>query len=77
MNSVITRGIREFVERDWRAVREAKDRYWGDRISVLGAREGFRIAEELRSQAVARDSSWPDAFRLDCFVKPTRRSASL
>ena len=58
---MITRGIREFVERDWQAVRDAKDRYWGDRIRRLGAAEAFRIAEGLRQQALALDPSWPDA----------------
>jgi hypothetical protein len=58
---VITRGIREFVNRDWDGAREAKDRYWGERIAALGADEGFRIAEELRMQALACDPSWPHA----------------
>ena len=47
---VITRGIREFVSRDWGAVREAKDAYWGERVARLGPGEGLRIAEELRRQ---------------------------
>lgn len=58
---VITRGIREFVSRDWRAARESKDAYWGERIARLGPIEGFRIAEELRRQAVLTDATWPDA----------------
>ena len=56
---VITRGIREFVSRDWRAVREAKDAYWGERIARLGPLEGLRIAEELRRQALLQDPAWP------------------
>jgi hypothetical protein len=58
---VITRGIREFVSRDWRAVRDSKDAYWGERIARLGPIEGFRIAEELRRQAVLANTAWPDA----------------
>ena len=58
---MITRGIRELVERDWEAVRDAKDRYWGERIGRLGAGEAFRIAEGLRRQALLLDPSWPDA----------------
>ena len=58
---MITRGIREFVSRDWRAARESKDAYWGERIARLGPIEGFRIAEELRRQAVLTDATWPDA----------------
>ena len=56
---MITRGIREFVSRDWRAAREAKDAYWGERIARLGPLEGLRIAEELRRQALLRDPTWP------------------
>ena len=62
---MITRGIREYVSRDWEAVRENKDAYWGERILRLGPGEGFRIAEELRRQALQQDPTWPDAARLD------------
>lgn len=56
---MITRGIREFVARDWAAVRESKDLYWGERIARLGPAEAFRIAEELRRQALAQHPDWP------------------
>jgi hypothetical protein len=56
---VITRGLREFVERDWVAAREAKDAYWNERIKRLGPVEGLRIADELRRQAVLQDPGWP------------------
>jgi hypothetical protein len=59
MENVITRGIRAFVSRDWGAVREAKDAYWAERIGRLGALEGFRIADELRRQALMLDRAWP------------------
>jgi hypothetical protein len=58
---VITRGIREFVARDWQAARDNKDDYWAERIARLGAPEAFRIADELRRQALLRDPAWPDA----------------
>jgi hypothetical protein len=58
---VITRGIREFVGRDWAAVRENKDAYWGARIARLGPLEGLRIGDELRRQALLCDPDWPDA----------------
>jgi len=57
---VITEGSREFAGRDWDAVRANKDEYWGERIARLGALEAFRIAEELRAQALATIPSWPD-----------------
>jgi len=56
---VITRGIREYVSRDWDRVRRAKDEYWGERIQRLGPMEAFRIAEELRRQALALNPGWP------------------
>jgi hypothetical protein len=56
---MITRGIREFVSRDWDAARKAKDDYWGERIARLGLLEAFRIAEELRSQALVQNPGWP------------------
>jgi hypothetical protein len=58
---VITRGIREFVGRDWTAVRESKDAYWAARIERLGPIEGLRIADELRRQMLLHNPAWPDA----------------
>lgn len=59
MKIMLTRGIREFVSRDWRAAREAKDAYWRERVDRLGPVEGLRIAEELRRQAILQDPAWP------------------
>lgn len=56
---MITRGLEEFVARDWEAVRRAKDQYWAERIARLGPAEGFRIAGELRRQVRLQDPSWP------------------
>jgi hypothetical protein len=58
---VVTRGIREFVGRDWAAVRESKDAYWAARIERLGAIEGLRIADELRRQMLLQNPGWPDS----------------
>jgi hypothetical protein len=58
---VITRGIREFVARDWTAVRESKNAYWAARIARLGPVEGLRIADELRRQMLLQHPEWPDA----------------
>ena len=49
------------MSRDWAAVRQSKDAYWGERIATLGPAEGCRIAEELRRQAIALNPDWPDA----------------
>lgn len=70
---MITRDIQAYVSRDWEAVRENKDAYWGERILRLGPREGFRVAEALRRQALEMDPTWPDAARrhedLECHVR--------
>jgi len=58
---VITRAIRDFANRDWRAARESKDTYWGERIARLGPLEGLRIADQLRRQALSQDAAWPCA----------------
>jgi hypothetical protein len=56
---VITRDIREYLSRDWEAARRSKDEYWGERIAQLGPLESFRIAEELRRQALFQHPGWP------------------
>lgn len=58
---VITRGIREFIRRDWRAVRASKDDYWRDRIARLGPAEGLRAGDELRRQVLLQNPGWPSA----------------
>ncbi len=57
---MITRGIRQFVARDWEAARASKEIYWGERIVRLGALEGLRVTDELRRQMLLRDPGWPD-----------------
>ena len=75
--NVITRGIREFAARDWRAVREAKDAYWAERIARLGPFEGLRIGAELRRQAQAQDPSWPGPADRDLDLSAHIRMAEL
>jgi hypothetical protein len=57
---MITRGIREFVSRDWDAVRRSKDAYWANRIARLGPLEALRIADELRRYVLLHNPGWPD-----------------
>jgi hypothetical protein len=56
---MVTRGIRDFMARDWSAPRRLKDAYWAERIDRLGAGEGLRIASELWHQMRLQDPSWP------------------
>jgi hypothetical protein len=58
---MITRRIREYVSRDWQAVRDSKDAYWAQRIARLGPIEGLRIADELRRQVLGQKPGWPSA----------------
>ncbi|MGE0394208.1 MAG: hypothetical protein AB7I25_00980 [Vicinamibacterales bacterium] len=75
---VTASGIRDFVNRDWAALRASKDAYWADRIRRLGPSEALRIADELRRQMLQRDSSWPDAdARRDDIASHARLSALL
>ena len=72
-SDVVSRGIREFVDRDWAAARENKDAYWAARIARLGPAEAFRVADDLRRQARLQDPTWPDetsrAEDLDAHVR--------
>lgn len=74
---VINRGIRDFVSRDWRAAREAKDAYWHERIAALGPGEALRIADELRRQAVLQNPGWPDAADREQDLRTHVRVAAL
>jgi hypothetical protein len=58
---MITRGIREFVSRDWDLARRNKEAHWLDRIARFGPVEALRIADELRRQARLLDPDWPSA----------------
>jgi len=58
---VITRDLRNYVARDWAAVRASKDAFWARRIARLGPVEGLRIADELRRQVLLQKPGWPDA----------------
>ena len=58
---MITRGISDFLARDWEAARDAKDDYWAERIARLGPIEGLRIADELRRQVLRQQPGWPTA----------------
>lgn len=56
---MIAKGIRDYVSRDWRNARDAKDAFWAERIARVGPIEGFRIADELRRQLVGQHPGWP------------------
>ena len=57
---MVTRGIRDYVDRDWAALRASKDAYWAERLERLGPVEAFRVADELRRQMCEQHPGWPD-----------------
>jgi hypothetical protein len=56
---VITRGIREYLDRDWALVRQSKDEYWRQRVAQLGPVEALRAADALRTQVLLEIPGWP------------------
>jgi hypothetical protein len=74
---VITRGIRDFVTRDWDAVREQKDAYWDARIRRMGPLEALRISDELRRYVRWRNPEWPDAAARQADLQAHVRVAAL
>lgn len=74
---MVTHGIREFVTRDWQAVRDQKDTYWGARVLRMGPLEALRIANELRRFVQLQNPSWPDAAARSADLQAHVRLATL
>lgn len=49
-------GLREYMARDWAAVRESKERYWSEELM---AADRIRLAESLRLSILATSPGWP------------------
>lgn len=74
---MVTRGIKEYMARNWSAARDQKDAYWGERIARLGPAEGIRVAGELRRQMLALNPDWPSAEDREADLQHHIRLASL
>ena len=74
---MITRGLRDYMARDWQGSRSRKDAYGGERIARLGPVEGLRIADELRRQMLLVDPGWPDAAQRQDDLRAHLRVAEL
>lgn len=74
---MVTRGIREYVTRDWQAARAMKDAYWGERIARLGPVEALRVADELRRQVLHLNPGWPGATRREDDLRSHARLSNL
>jgi hypothetical protein len=49
-------GLREYMARDWAAVRESKERYWSEELS---AADRIRLADSLRLAVLVSTPDWP------------------
>jgi hypothetical protein len=74
---MVTRGIRDYVGRDWAAVRASKDAYWAERLDRLGPVEALRVADELRRQMRALHPGWPDESSRESDLAVHARVAAL
>lgn len=54
-------GLREYLARDWEAVRESKENALAERLDRLGPAESLRMADELRRFARSIGSDPADA----------------
>jgi hypothetical protein len=50
-----------YATRDWRAVQEAKERYWAERKPSLTPEEALEIADGLRRHVKSLRPDWPSA----------------
>ncbi|MEM9798960.1 MAG: hypothetical protein AAGA20_01455 [Planctomycetota bacterium] len=53
--------ILAFVQRDWAAVRSAKERYWAESAAARGFEDGLRASGALWLHVRAIDPEWPTA----------------
>jgi hypothetical protein len=60
-------GLREYMARDWAAVRESKEAALAERLDRLGPAESLRMADELRqfARSVGSDPAAPDLRAAD------------
>ncbi len=63
----LTDGLREYMARDWAAVRESKERSLAERLDRLGPAESLRMADELRrfARSVGSDPAAADLRAAD------------
>jgi hypothetical protein len=63
----ITDGLREYLARDWAAVRESKEAALAQRLDRLGPAESLRMADELRlfARSVGSDPGAADLRAAD------------
>jgi hypothetical protein len=53
--------IRAYRDRDWKRVREAKERFWAEDHRRRGPLAGLAIGAMLWEQMRSIDPTWPDA----------------
>ncbi len=55
------KGAADFLERDWSLLAAEKERFWARALASADPAEAFRIAEELRQEALLLHPDWPSA----------------
>ncbi len=58
---MISRNLRAFVDRDWTAAREAKERYGVELARTRVPLDALRLADDLRRHAQQVRPNWPSA----------------
>ncbi len=67
-SSVDATGLRAYLARDWKAVRDLKEDGWIEQLEAGDPAEGIRLAAELYEDAKAARPDWPtDEDRSDDF----------
>lgn len=51
--------IRAYVDRDWEAIGELKERFWLEQQRRAGVAGALQVADELRRHVVALQTGWP------------------
>lgn len=77
MTVAVTDGLREYLARDWAAVRDSKDAALAGRLDRLGPAESLRMADELRrfARSVGSDPAAADLRAAD--LEAHRRLSAL
>jgi hypothetical protein len=57
--------VRAFVDRDWGAQAELKERFWLDQKRRYGLQWALQAADELRRQVIALRPGWPSLEERD------------
>jgi len=69
--------IHAYMDRDWDAVRELKERYWAEAKHTLTPMEALAIGDDLRQQGKALRPDWPNAEQREADIAHHIRISAL